>query len=294
MTNPTLLDRPTEPPMTGEMKTMKAIVQDEYGTAPEDVLRLAEIARPAIGDDEILVRVHAASVDRGTWHIMTGLPYAIRVAGFGLRRPKATNPGRSLAGTVESVGKDVTRVRAGRRGLRHLRRLLRRVRLRPSGPARPQAGEPLLRAGGRSPRLWARPRCRPCVTSAQVQPGQKVLIIGASGGVGTFAVQIAKAFGARGDRRVQHRQGRRGPIHRRRPRHRLHARGLRRRRAPLRRDPRHRRQPPALTPPSSPHPSREAGDRRRRDRRTLARRCRPPTPSAPAVPAGKPEAGHRR
>ena len=66
------------------------------------------IARPAIGDGEILVRVHAASVDRGTWHIMAGLPYPIRLAGFGLRRPKYANPGRNLAGTVEAVGTGVT------------------------------------------------------------------------------------------------------------------------------------------------------------------------------------------
>ena len=94
-------------------ETMKAIVQDGYGTTPETVLRLAEIARPTIGDDEVLVRVGAASVDKGTWHVMTGLPYAMRLAGFGVRRPKAPNPGRSLAGTVESVGKDVTEFKPG-------------------------------------------------------------------------------------------------------------------------------------------------------------------------------------
>jgi len=84
---------------------MKAIVQDAYGTAPDAVLRVGEIARPTIGDDEVLVHVRAASVDRGTWHCMTGLPYAMRLAGFGVRKPKAPNPGRSLAGTVESVGR---------------------------------------------------------------------------------------------------------------------------------------------------------------------------------------------
>jgi NADPH:quinone reductase-like Zn-dependent oxidoreductase len=103
------LNPPTES-MPQSARIMKAIVQDDYGTAPEDVLRLAEVTRPAIGDDEVLVRVHAASVDRGTWHIMAGLPYPIRVAGFGLRKPKYLNPGRSLAGTVEAVGKNVTGV----------------------------------------------------------------------------------------------------------------------------------------------------------------------------------------
>src|SRR5918997_1998306 len=92
---------------------MTAIVHDAYGTVPEDVLRLDEVPKPTIADDDVLVRVHAASVDRGTWHIMAGLPYPIRIAGFGLRRPKYLNPGRSLAGTVEAVGDGVTGFGAG-------------------------------------------------------------------------------------------------------------------------------------------------------------------------------------
>ena len=92
---------------------MKSIVQDRYGPAPEDVLRLAEIDKPTIQRDEVLVRVQAASVDRGTWHVMAGLPYPIRAAGFGLRRPKSANPGRSLAGTVEAAGADVTGFKPG-------------------------------------------------------------------------------------------------------------------------------------------------------------------------------------
>src|SRR3954464_6218063 len=103
-----------EPPrMTTGREPMTAIVQDEYGPAPEDVLWVDEIDRPVIGEDEVLVRVHAASVDRGTWHVMAGLPYPIRLAGFGLRRPKYRNPGRNLAGTVEAVGISVTAVKAG-------------------------------------------------------------------------------------------------------------------------------------------------------------------------------------
>src|SRR5918911_2104684 len=98
-----------EPPrITTGREPMTAIVQDAYGAAPEDVLRVGEIDPPMIGEDEVLVRVRAASVDRGTWHVMAGLPYPIRVAGFGLRRPKYRNPGRSLAGTVEAVGPGVT------------------------------------------------------------------------------------------------------------------------------------------------------------------------------------------
>src|ERR671930_2621563 len=98
-----------EPPrMTTGREPMTAIVQDAYGPAPENVLRVEEIDRPVIGEDEVLVRVHAASVDRGTWHVMAGLTYPIRLAGFGLRRPKYRNPGRNLAGTVEAVGASVT------------------------------------------------------------------------------------------------------------------------------------------------------------------------------------------
>src|SRR6187200_2586780 len=87
---------------------MQAIVQHRYGTEAERVLQLADLAKPAIGDNEVLVRVAAASVDMGTWHCMTGMPYAMRLAGFGVRSPKASNPGRALAGTVESVGENVT------------------------------------------------------------------------------------------------------------------------------------------------------------------------------------------
>ena len=181
--------------MTDDVKTMEAIVQDEYGSAPEDVLRLAEIARPTIADDEILLRVRAASVDRGTWHIMTGRPYAIRVAGFGLRRPKAANPGRSVAGTVESVGKDVSEFKPGDEVFgtcdgsfaEYARARAGRLAPKPTSLSFEQAAAVPVSA------LTALQGVR---DQAQVQPGQKVLIIGASGGVGTFAVQIAKAYGA--------------------------------------------------------------------------------------------------
>jgi NADPH:quinone reductase-like Zn-dependent oxidoreductase len=181
--------------MTDDVKTMKAIVQDEYGDAPEDVLRLAEIARPTIADDEILVRVRAASVDRGTWHIMTGRPLAIRVAGFGLRRPKAANPGRSVAGTVESVGKDVSEFKLGDEVFgtcdgsfaEYARARVGRLAPKPTNLSFEQAAAVPVSA------LTALQGVR---DRAQIQPGQKMLIIGASGGVGTFAVQIAKAYGA--------------------------------------------------------------------------------------------------
>ena len=91
--------------------TMHAVVQDAYGT-PE-VFRVAEVAVPAIADDEVLVRVHAAGVDRGTWHLMTGRPYLMRVMGFGFRRPRNPVAGLDLAGTVVDVGPAVTRFAVG-------------------------------------------------------------------------------------------------------------------------------------------------------------------------------------
>jgi NADPH:quinone reductase-like Zn-dependent oxidoreductase len=189
-------ERSAEPtPDTAAAETMKAIVQDEYGTAPEEVLRLAEIARPEIAADEILVRVHAASVDRGTWHLMAGLPYPIRLAVFGLRRPKAPNPGRSLAGTVECVGQEVTEFEPGDEVYGtcdgsfapYARARASRLAPKPANLSFEQAAAVPVSA------LTALQAVR---DQARVEPGQKVLIIGASGGVGTFAVQIAKAFGA--------------------------------------------------------------------------------------------------
>src|SRR5215217_4717510 len=91
--------------------TMQAIVQDTYGSA--DVLRLARIARPEVGDSEVLIRVHAASVHIGDWHVMTGLPYLLRMVGFGFRAPKARVRGMDVAGTVEAVGQNVTRFELG-------------------------------------------------------------------------------------------------------------------------------------------------------------------------------------
>src|SRR5918998_5298385 len=90
---------------------MKAIVQDAYGSP--NVLKLADINKPEPGDRELLVRVHAAGVDRGVWHLMTGLPYLVRIAGYGLRAPKNPVPGMDLAGIVEAVGRNVTRFQRG-------------------------------------------------------------------------------------------------------------------------------------------------------------------------------------
>jgi NADPH:quinone reductase-like Zn-dependent oxidoreductase len=174
---------------------MKTIVQEQYGSAPEDVLQLREGDRPAIGDGEVVVRVRAASVDRGTWHVMAGLPYPIRAAGFGLRRPKYLNPGRSLAGTIETVGTNVTGFKAGDEvfGIgygtfaEYARARTGKLAPKPTNLSFDQAAAVPISG------LAALQAVR---NHGRVHAGQKVLIIGASGGVGSFAVQIAKAFGA--------------------------------------------------------------------------------------------------
>src|SRR5215217_5520902 len=102
------IQQPTQPSTTNVATTMRAVVQDAYGTDPEDVLRLARIDRPAAGEGEVLVRVLAAGVDRGVWHLMAGQPYLMRVAGFGLRAPKTKVPGTDVAGIVEAAGAGVT------------------------------------------------------------------------------------------------------------------------------------------------------------------------------------------
>ena len=143
--------------------TMRAIVQDTYGSA--DVLRLGRIARPRIASDVILVHVHAAGLDRGTWHLMAGRPYLMRILGFGFRAPKNPVAGLDVAGTVAAVGSAVTRFHERRRGVRDLARLLRRVRRRPRGQALRQTRQPRVRPGrcrrlqtgcrgGGPPRRW--------------------------------------------------------------------------------------------------------------------------------------------
>jgi NADPH:quinone reductase-like Zn-dependent oxidoreductase len=172
---------------------MKAIVQDTYGST--DVLELQDIDKPEIADDEVLVRVHAAGVDRGVWHLMTGLAYPIRLAGYGLRAPKNPVRGRDVAGVVEAVGGNVTRFQPGDEvfGIgegsfaEYVRAPENKLAPKPANLTFEQAA--VVAISG----LTALQAVR---DHGQVQPGQQVLIIGASGGVGTFAVQLAKAFGA--------------------------------------------------------------------------------------------------
>jgi NADPH:quinone reductase-like Zn-dependent oxidoreductase len=183
------------PPLSAGGKTMRAVVQDRYGAAPEDVLRLAEIEWPTISDDEVLVRVRAAGVDRGTWHIMAGLPYPIRLAGYGLRAPKDRVRGREVAGHVEQVGKAVTRMRVGDEvfGIAE-GSFAEYAPAREDKLARKPANLTFEQAAAAP--VSALTALQGLRDRGRVQPGHQVLIIGASGGVGTFAVQIAKALGA--------------------------------------------------------------------------------------------------
>jgi NADPH:quinone reductase-like Zn-dependent oxidoreductase len=172
---------------------MKAIVQYEYGSP--NVLQLRDIDKPDTGDDEVLVRVHAAGVDRGVWHVMTGLPYPIRLAGYGLRAPKNPIPGMDVAGVVEAVGKNVTRFQPGDEvfGIgkgtfaEYARALEDKLAPKPANLTFEQAA--VVAISGL-------PALQGLRDHGRVEPGQEVLIIGASGGVGTYAVQIAKAFDA--------------------------------------------------------------------------------------------------
>ena len=172
---------------------MKAIFQDEYGTT--DVLELREIDKPEIAEDEVLVHVHAAGVDRGVWHIMTGLPYPIRLAGYGLRSPKTPVLGADMAGVVEGVGNNVTRFQPGDEvfgiatGSYAEYAIAREDKLAPK-PSNLTFEQAAVVA------ISGLPALQGLRDKGKVRSGQKVLIIGASGGVGTYAVQIAKAFGA--------------------------------------------------------------------------------------------------
>jgi NADPH:quinone reductase-like Zn-dependent oxidoreductase len=172
---------------------MKAIVRTKYGSP--DVLKLRGIDKPEIGDDEVLVHVHAAGMDRGVWHVMTGLPYPIRLAGYGLRAPNNPVIGSDVAGVVEAVGENVTRFQPGDevfgigKGSYAGYVCAREDKLAPKPANLTFEQAAVVAISGLTALQGLRDHGR-------VQPGQKALIIGASGGVGTFAVQIAKALGA--------------------------------------------------------------------------------------------------
>jgi NADPH:quinone reductase-like Zn-dependent oxidoreductase len=183
------------PDKTGRVTTMSALVQDRYSTEPEDLFRVEQVAVPIIGDADVLVRVHAASVDRGTWHIMAGLPYPIRLAGFGLRRPNYANPGRSLAGTVEAIGPAVTGFAPGDEVFGMSTSTFAQYAAAGVGKLAPKPANLSFEQAAAVP-VSGVTALQAVRDHGRVQATDKVLIIGASGGVGTFAVQIAKTFGA--------------------------------------------------------------------------------------------------
>jgi NADPH:quinone reductase-like Zn-dependent oxidoreductase len=172
---------------------MKAIVQDEYG--PPDVLELREIDKPVVEDDQVLVRVHASSANPADWHFMRGVPYIMRPQS-GLGKPKNSVLGRDIAGRVEAVGKDVTRFRPGDEVFANVETGgFAEYACVSEGLLAPKPPNLTFEQAAAVP-LAALTALQGLRDAGRVQPGQKVLIIGASGGVGTFAVQIAKSFGA--------------------------------------------------------------------------------------------------
>ena len=172
---------------------MKAIVQDKYGSA--DVLELRDIERPVVKDGEVLVRVHAAGVDPGVWHLMTGMPYLVRIMGYGLRAPKDRVRGRALAGRVESVGQNVTGIQRGDEVFGTCEGSFADYATARADRVAPKPANLTFEQAASVP-ISAQTALQALRDTGQVQPGQKVLIIGAAGGVGSFAVQLAKGFGA--------------------------------------------------------------------------------------------------
>jgi NADPH:quinone reductase-like Zn-dependent oxidoreductase len=172
---------------------MKAIVQDRYGSA--DVLEFRDIEEPVVGENQVLVRVHAAGCGPDVWHLMTGMPYMARPM-IGLRRPKLAVRGWDVAGTVEAIGANVTDLRPGDEvmGTAEGGSFAELVIARPDKLV-PKPANLTFEQAGAMP-ISGTTALRAVRDEGKVQPGQNVLVIGAAGGVGSLAVQIAKTFGA--------------------------------------------------------------------------------------------------
>jgi NADPH:quinone reductase-like Zn-dependent oxidoreductase len=173
--------------------TDRAIVQQTYGSA--DVLHLAQVPRPEVTDDTVLLRVHAAGLDRGTWHMMAGRPYLLRILGFGFRRPKSQVAGIDVAGTVAGVGAAVTRFSVGDEVFGIAQGSFAEYTLALEGKLARKPVNLSFREAAVVP-VSALTALQALTDVGRVKEGQQVLIIGASGGVGSYAVQLAKAFGA--------------------------------------------------------------------------------------------------
>src|ERR1700721_2292050 len=184
---------PAAPPLAANTPSMKAIVYRCYGTP--DVLKLEDIAKPIPADDRVLVKVHAASVNPLDWHYMTGKPYVMRV-GSGVGKPDSVLMGADFAGTVETVGKNVTRFKPGdevfgdRDGA-----FGEYVSVRENGAIASKPGNMTMEQAAAVP-IAGITALQALRDKGKVQAGQRGLVKGASGGVGTFAVQFAKPYGA--------------------------------------------------------------------------------------------------
>ena len=172
---------------------MKAVVRDVYGST--DVLRLGEVAKPVAGEGEVAVRVVAAGVDQGTWHVMAGMPYVMRVAGFGIRTPKNPLLGYDVAGRVEAVGANAGSFRPGDEVFGTCRGSFAEYTVARADRLAAKPGNVSFEQAAATP-ISGYTALQAVRDHGKVEAGQRVLVIGAGGGVGTFAVQIAKADGA--------------------------------------------------------------------------------------------------
>jgi NADPH:quinone reductase-like Zn-dependent oxidoreductase len=180
-------------PVTGAgSTTMRAITQDRYGDA--EVLRLTRVARPTVGDDQVLVRVHAAGLDRGTKHLMTGKPYVMRL-GVGIRRPKNPVSGRDVAGTVVQVGTGVTRFAPGDEVYGIAPGSFAQYAVTGQDKLAPKPANLSFAEAAVVP-ISAGTALQALTEAGRFKAGQSVLVTGASGGVGSYAVRLACTLGA--------------------------------------------------------------------------------------------------
>ncbi len=171
---------------------MRAVIQQQYGGSEQ--LSLADIPAPVAGPDDVILRTRAAGVDRGTWHLMTGQPYAVRLM-FGLRRPRHPVPGRDVSGVVSEIGEEVTSVSVGDEVMGTADGSFAELTLVPQSRVAPKPDRLSFAESAALPvsGLTALQAVR---DAGRVKPDDQVLVIGASGGVGSYAVQIATAYGA--------------------------------------------------------------------------------------------------
>jgi NADPH:quinone reductase-like Zn-dependent oxidoreductase len=171
---------------------MRAVIQQQYGGSER--LSVGELPAPVAGPGDLIVRTRAAGVDRGTWHLMTGQPYAVRLM-FGLRRPKHPVPGRDVAGIVTEVGEDVTGVSVGDEVMGTADGSFAELALVPQSRVAHKPDRLSFEQAAALPvsGLTALQAVR---DAGRVKPGDRVLVVGASGGVGSYTIQIATAYGA--------------------------------------------------------------------------------------------------